>query len=357
MIHYLTVGLCYTRTCPLKCADCIIESSPQVRGKMSKASAHRYLEPILQFSPEVCFTGGEPMLYYSEVLELAQAARAMGLGTTMVTGAGWVSLEKPEIARERIFRLAEAGMRLVCVSWDQYHEEFAPREKAQLVVDLALEAGMEVSVRGVIPATADWRAQSRCWAGQPVKYEPVKLIKLGAAKSLPSDQFYWKEELPKGLCTIVLTPVIEPDGTVYACCGPGRYALRPSPLVLGNANEELLEEIFARAANDPVLEALSLIGPYGMTQLLQEHPATKEHFYRRPKYTGICELCLDITDSPELVAALRTRLADADAQRLLTAARMWLQEDRRRRKSCGHAADVPAASETTNEEQEKTYVA
>lgn len=350
MIQYATVGLCYTRTCPLNCADCIIESSPKVQGKMEKTVARGYLEALRKYSPEVCFTGGEPMLYFNEVVELTAEATEMGLRPTMVTGAGWVSLDKPYIARERIERLADAGMKKICVSWDQYHEQFSPREKAQLVVDLVTESGMECAVRGVIPSTCDWRTQAAPWEGKPVDYEPVKLIKLGAAKALPSDQFYWEEQMPRGVCSIVLTPVVEPDGMVYACCGPGRYALKPSPLILGNANEEPLDAIFERAVRNPVLEALELIGPYGMIQLLKDHPATKQHFYQRPRYTGICELCLDITDTPELVAALNTRLADADAQMLLAAARLWLREDRRRRKACGHVIDVNIEGETTNQQ-------
>jgi hypothetical protein len=349
MIQYATVGLCYTRTCPLNCADCIIESSPKVRGKMERDTAREYLHAIRRFSPEVCFTGGEPMLYYNEVLDLTREAREIGLGTTMVTGAGWVSLEKPNIARERIRALADAGMRRICVSWDQYHEEFSPREKAQLVVDLVTETGMQCAVRGVIPSTCDWHTQAAPWEGKPVDYEPVKLIKLGAAKALPNDQFYWEEQMPRGICTIVLSPVIEPDGMVYACCGPGRYALKPSPLILGNANEESLDAIFERAVKNPLLEALSLIGPYGMIQLLKDHPATKQHFFQRPRYTGICELCLDITDTPELVAALQTRLEDADARMLMAAARLWLKEDRRRRQSCGHSVDVNIQGETSKQ--------
>ena len=43
----------------------------------------------------------------------------------------------------------------------------------------------------------------------------------------------------------------------------------------------------------------------------------------RPQYTGMCELCLDITNVPELVARVRERLCDHDAQALVAAARMW----------------------------------
>jgi hypothetical protein len=46
-------------------------------------------------------------------------------------------------------------------------------------------------------------------------------------------------------------------------------------------------------------------------------------FHERAKYFGICDLCLDITNSPELIAVIRKRLHDFDAQALVAAARLW----------------------------------
>ena len=126
-------------------------------------------------------------------------------------------------------------------------------------------------------------------------------------------------------------PVIEPDGTVYACCGPGHFSSSTSPLRLGNAEEEPLEDILARGCADPILEAISLIGPHGLYTLLQRDTEAAEQFQPRRRYTGICELCLDINNSPPLVAALRRRLKERDAQIMLAAARMWAKRTPRKR--------------------------
>ncbi len=336
MIRYEVVGLLYTRTCPLSCAHCIIESSPKATGKMKKEVAARYLEVIPKYSDTVCFTGGEPFLYFNEVLELTKLATAVGLRTTIVSGAGWVRVDKEEIARERVTLLKEAGLDSLCISWDDYHEQWSPKEQAILLAQLAHETGIKISVRSVVPATCTYKGQEKIFEGVPIQYQPVRLIRLGSAKALPKEQFYYADELPRGRCSIVLSPAIEPDGNVYACCGPGRFSLRPSPLILGNTNEEDLDTIFARSVDDPVIEALNLVGPYGLYQILKDTPELKQHFHQRREYSSICDLCLDLCDTPELVAALRKRMHSNDAKALLVAAQLWHMESKRRQ-SCGHA--------------------
>jgi hypothetical protein len=91
---------------------------------------------------------------------------------------------------------------------------------------------------------------------------------------------------------------------------------------------EPLEAILDRAARDPILEVISLLGPYGLYQLLQKHPDGPGPFRTRPLYRGICDLCLDITDLPELVERARAGLGDPGFQRSLAAARLWWKTQR-----------------------------
>jgi hypothetical protein len=322
MIKYSVVGILYTRTCPLSCRHCIISSSPKAKDKMKPETARALLEQIPQFCDTVCFTGGEPMLYYNEIIPLIRYAVSLGLKVTMVTGAGWVSPSKPEIALERIQGLKDAGLSMLCVSWDIYHEEYSRPENALLVIEHAKSIGLAVNVRGVVPADGakpeieDRLVQIR------VSYEKVPVIRLGHAETLPEDHFMFMDEVGRGGCSTVLTPTVEPDGTVYACCGPSRSSKRPSPLVLGNSFEESLTAILTRGVQDPILEAIQRIGPFGLYHLLKDEPAVQDVLPRRSSYTGICELCLDLCDVPALVSQLRERLTHSDARALVAAARM-----------------------------------
>lgn len=290
---------------------------------MTLEQAQQYLPVIPRFSPAVTFTGGEPLLYLREIVELTRQARALGLRVRLVTGTGWVKDEMT--ARRRVQGLADAGLEKIGISWDIYHEEFARREQALVLARSAIEAGLKVRVRTVI--TANGQADD-CWASfqdLPVEFETIPLIRLGRATTLPLEHFRWYEVPPQGPCKAVLKPAIEPDGMVYACCGPAHFSHSSSPLVLGNTEDEPLEDILLRAVNDPLLEVIYLLGPYGLYHLLKNHPTGRKRFKTRSRYTGICDLCLDINNSPELVMAVRERLQDPDAKALVVAAKMRME--------------------------------
>ncbi len=323
MLDYRVIGLIYTLTCPLACRDCINSSSPKAKGKMEPAVASEYLRTIAQYSKGVCFTGGEPLLYYNEVLPLIREAKALGLVVTLVTGAGWVRVNKAHIARERIFALKDAGLDALFISWDVYHEEFSPPENALLLIDLAKEAGLDRHVRGVKPATGAVARIESTLVSIGMKYETNSTIRLGTATSLPDDHFSFVADVPPGACEIVRSPTIEPDGTVYACCGPARGAERSSALVLGNTNSESLDTILHRGSRDPILEAISIIGPYGLLQLAKDDPTLQSIMPRRDRYSSMCEACLDLNDVPAIVEKLRARLTTEDARNLLVAAKLF----------------------------------
>ena len=133
------VGLLYTRTCPLACAHCITNSSPKVKERMRFDTASDLIDTIAEFSPQLCFTGGEPFLFYREVVTLVEKARGLGLIISMVSGAGWIRSEAN--ARLRIAMLAKAGLHSLCISWDRYHEEFSTPDRAVLLARTAIDAG------------------------------------------------------------------------------------------------------------------------------------------------------------------------------------------------------------------------
>lgn len=309
------ITLSYTRTCPLACRHCFTESSPQARGKMDFEQARRYVESLPGHTSSTCFTGGEPLLYHGEIVELTRLAKAQGLKVSVVTGAGWV---KDEVTTtEKVGELVEAGLEEMLVSWDAYHEEFQPREKAVMLARLAAEAGIEVSVRTILTAEGQADGYHTAFLGLPVELEIGRVIRVGEAVSLAEEDYAWDETLPKGSCPLVFRPLIDHDGTVYACCGPSLKSPPSSPLVLGNAESEPLEEILERAAADALLDVISRLGPYGLYLLIKDHPTAGELFSARSRYSGICDLCLDINNSPGLVAAVRERLKEPKVQAFL----------------------------------------
>jgi hypothetical protein len=179
-----------------------------------------------------------------------------------------------------------------------------------------------VSIRIDLPANTDPSPYEAAFKGLPVTFNPSQIIRLGRASTLPITHFQQWHAPPKGECDNVLLAVIDFSGKVYACCGPSYFSSSDSPLVLGDACQEPLEDILERAINDPILEVISLLGPYGL-YLLLEQTEFKGLYEPRGTYTTICDLCLDLTNSPDMVSAIRKKLTDSQSQALLSAARMW----------------------------------
>lgn len=318
MLQLKSINLTYTRTCPLSCRHCITESSPAVRDTMSLEQAGSYLPAIAAFAPELCITGGEPFLHHRDIVILIRRARALDLRVSIVTGAGWV--RRTDSARRKLRAVTDAGVSLIGISWDVYHAEQTPISGAVTLARLATELGMQVAVRVTVPAYAGGQDYERAFEGIPVLMTKSATLRLGQARDLPPTHFHDYASPPRGACQVVMHPNIEPDGRVYACCGPARLSPPGSHLKLGDTRREPLHDILARAVRDPILSAIQARGPQFLHHLTDGVDCGTAIPPLRRSYSSICELCMDMTKSPAVVAALRDRLADVDARILLAQA-------------------------------------
>lgn len=319
MISCDTIGLSYTRTCPVACRHCITESSPYTFGKMIPEEATHYIRSSKEAElAGICFTGGEPFIYYSEILPLVGFANQLGLDTTIMTSGIWATSSQRTI--NMIEELAQLGLKSLGLSWGPFHQEFIPLERPLRAARIALEHGINVSVRTVIAAGQSGERFQEAFESVPgIQLErPCSVTKLGRATSLPDHAFQRIETPPEGFCYSLTLPVIDYDGLVYACCGPSLHSQRPSPLVLGNAKDEALARILQRAKNDPLLECIAFWGPYGLYTLLRDS-GHERLCQLRDYYTSICELCLDLTGSPEVMSIAQRLLQMPPLRRRLAA--------------------------------------
>lgn len=311
-----TVGVMYTRRCPLACGHCVTRSSPRAEGKMDPKDAARYIREAARVSANLCFTGGEPLLYAEEILELVALAADLGLHVSLVTGCGWA--KQPERIEPVLEGLANAGLDHMVISWDFFHEAFVRRETAIRVTRTAANLGLRPRIRSVFrsfdsPETrADYFSE---FAPFVEKHEASVVVSVGRAEDLPEESFSWSDRPPAGFCPAVVLPVVRWDGTVYACCGPSLEAEPGSPLILGNALEESLEEILRRGRNDPVLHAIHTLGPAGIWNLIEPEGADRSG----RRFSGVCNGCLALTNDPLLVGRLREKLAEPKLRLLVGA--------------------------------------
>jgi radical SAM protein len=109
-----------TRSCGLACRHCRAEANPDRDPReLTTAEGEALLDRVLGFGnpmPHVVFTGGDP-LRRPDLADLVRAARARGIGASLAPAA------TPELTRDALFRLKEAGVQNISLSLDGSNAE------------------------------------------------------------------------------------------------------------------------------------------------------------------------------------------------------------------------------------------
>ncbi|TFE66985.1 radical SAM protein [Methylacidiphilum caldifontis] len=333
MINYEVLGIMLKKKCPLRCAHCITESSPDAKGELDEQFVYALLEQAVGISPVISFTGGEAFLDSEKLIRCISKAKSLGFGVTAVTGCGWVRSDRH--AFEVIQQVHAAGLDRLCISWDQYHMAFKNEWKLKAVAQSAWNFKIPLTIRTVVTPFSSGQSLLPDLGEIQYQLEKIPLIKLGRAESIPEENFFWEQTPPQGICGVVLAPVVEYDGRVFACCGPSHYAPEHSPLFLGDARKKPLNEILKEGREDPILEMIALAGPFGLYKILKDHfPGVLVP--ERERYSSICDSCIDILRDQRLVEKLRTYFSCSEGKSLLLALRMMRKyQDKNKHKDKG----------------------
>ena len=270
-----------TYDCDLDCPHCFYYR-PDTPGRMLSASrvaeiiaSTRDVAPVT----EVHFTGGEPFLYFDELLEMVAASKRLGaVRITCSTNASWATSDA--VARDRVSRLVDAGLTWFLISADAFHQERVPLDNALRLADVRREridpeAGpQDLSVVCFVnkdyPHPFNDRtlaiARQIAAAGHSSSLHPsmpygrgCELIPAEACTMTEPHRRCWEWRTwgfihPKGPWTVF----IGPDENVNVCYGVSLGHLRDASLL------ELLRQ-FDEAPN-PIVRTLLTDGPAGLAR-------------------------------------------------------------------------------------------
>ncbi|MCH7232165.1 radical SAM protein [Glycomyces sp. L485] len=252
-----------TDRCPLSCAHCSTSSN---RGAPQFGE-----EPFLAFSgtwtdeshPEVVFlSGGEPLLRPGLVRRLAARGRACGAATAVLSGMYFCRSGGIPPPIERAIRAVDH----FSASIDVFHEREVPRTDVFAALHTVRSWGVEVSLhtvgaRGHDPYLRDLVDRIRDEFDSEV---PVLVASLRSAGRAAEWAPRHDDVLSVGPCEFASWPLIDSDGTIFACCqGSMLRRLRPPHLVLGNAADTAWRTVRDRVLTSPHLRSVRTIGPIG----------------------------------------------------------------------------------------------
>jgi hypothetical protein len=339
-----SMALMVTRRCNMSCGHCSVESGPGIRGEPTEAEL---LDRVRQAAAgdvrSINLTGGEPMLRPRTVLRLIREARRLGVATTVTTNGSWGRTAARARRGVRAFR--RAGLASLAVSVDRYHDEFQGPTPALLIAQAAEQEGIPIRISLVVPtgrgAEDGLGALVAPFGGlRSTRLRFYGLQAVGRARGLPVETM---GDDVAGFCSACSIPAVTDDGRLTACNGPAYFAPAGSPLIVGSIGTEPLGALLARHREDPILDTIRTLGPARLRDELKALPGF-ETFPFRPRYLGICDLCLHVTSDARAVAALRARLEDPLRAAERRAGWLVIQDSRRRGElNAGHVNGPGAA--------------
>jgi hypothetical protein len=269
------VGLILTERCDASCVHCWFSCSSEREATMSRYDAQDYIDKASRvLSVEwISLSGGEPMLQPSFVEGLVAYASGLGLKTELVTNCNWA--ETPEKATGTLKRLRDAGLDVLNISADDFHQATISFERVRNCYGAAKGLGVKMVVMTVlrkssrlhlddvarllgdnIPRPGEASGEDAA-LGVESGFSPV-----GRGASIPREE-WWLDASPlSGGCQNVLRDVgITPGGDLLPCCSASATLPGFSP---GNLDDWDLDELLLKAWESDLFKVLGEKGPMGL---------------------------------------------------------------------------------------------
>jgi len=270
------VGLIITEQCDANCAHCWFDCSPGKGATMSKYDAQNYINkasrvPSIKW---ISLTGGEPMLHPSLVEDLIAYAFGQGFKTELVTNCSWAVT--PEKASGILKRLSDAGLGVLNISTDDFHQSTIPFERVRNSYEAAKRLGIRMVIMTTLSKSSKLRlmdvarflgdeipppgaavAGKHAAMGVESGFTPV-----GRGASISRQEWHIDGSQLLGGCEAVLRDIgVKPNGDVLPCCSASATLQGFSP---GNLDDWYLEKLLDRAWESHIFKVLRNRGPTGL---------------------------------------------------------------------------------------------
>lgn len=301
-IDIYRVGLVLTEQCNIACSHCWFDSNPRRTGRMSLGQALCYVDqaseiPTIEW---ISISGGEPFLFPEMLHKIVSAASEKGFHTECVTNCFWA--ESEDCALETLQSLKEAGLEVINISTDDFHQAHLPFSAVRNCYQAAVRLGLKpvimcavgrsskLTLKKVVRLLGDEDIHILGNGVHPLKPATALAVQsgylpVGRAVSIPEKELMIGESPLYGHCTSVLRDLsISPAGVVRPCCSAGGLV---KGMELGNADRDNIEQIVLDAGRNELLRVLVAEGPEGLRR--RYLPLIPEK-----NYINKCHLCYDM---------------------------------------------------------------
>ena len=209
--------------CNITCRHCAPACGPAPKRAWNVELIRRCLNEAANLpnvGKRVHFAGGEPFLYYPQMLELVRHARSLGFDISIVTNGFWGKNEAR--ATMMVGELVDAGLTRVELSTDVFHQEHIPVPTIRRSIQVLKSASVKIILRVITSRKHTVEETLRQLTvedldGLEIAGSPV--VPVGRAKeAVPEDEVYLTPYGTHGTCHNMLNLTVRPDWNVAPCC-------------------------------------------------------------------------------------------------------------------------------------------
>lgn len=286
--------------CNAACAHCSQSYGPRRDEALDKRDIIRLMNEAAAIDDgeplEFDLTGGELFTDFTTLREVIEHGARLGGEVSCVTNAYWA--RTPEIAKQKLAILREAGLSWLSASTSRFHQQFVPLARVRYALEAARELGMGTEFKGAVTQTEMREAGGLDTWERELQADHVNVFPilpwLREGAELPTEEYYREPGLPPEKCPAA-SVCVDFNGMATSCCSPGNDEF----LSIGNVHEQSLADIHANFNTRGKQRILRDAGPVAFAlgaRALGHGDRLREH------YAGPCDLCLHVRHDPVLRA-------------------------------------------------------
>lgn len=313
-----------TEKCNIRCRHCISDCSPSRIGNLDMGILESVIQQAaeLSFISVIGFSGGEPFIDIPRLETAVALCREHELVPTVTTNGFWAS---SVTAAKEVLKKME-GLIQLCLSTDEFHQEFIPVDRIANAITAAYELGIHCTVVVTHLKDLAWQAES---VKQQLKsvdglYEMQQwpVVRSGRALTDIAEHEFYTYDVSNAVCVSADTPTLNANGKLTACCGPAGQWPRGHRLELDSLSQRSLEDILEAGDRDPVIQAIRVWGPAWVLDLVESRAPKEGRSLGNGTVIDMCTICEYLFTNPSYTELVEQSLQDREILRELAVARM-----------------------------------
>ena len=287
----------YTMKCPLACDYCCYSCGPRRAETMDLDLALSLVDQAARLGvfSECGFTGGEPLLFSDDILQITERMASYGLPFSMISACDWAT--DAASTAKMIDPLLRNGMSVFTVSHDPSHEKWVSRDNVRRAAERVLDSDARLVICGSFYDESS-RLQTMFpeLVGHP-RIDMVNRLVLPETgrlrhRKLDPGQYPGTDTSSSDACykRIYHDVTVFWDGQVYPCCSV--YNRETPGISYGNVFDSSLAEVWDRIEGSLFLRMIKRDGFRELHRFVAERdPELAETLESRDGTIGPCHLC------------------------------------------------------------------